>query len=69
VRWTAAVLGGLTAAELAWFLVYVTAEEARPWIWLVPLMAAATTGVILGRLGRVDMGTRQHSTEVAGWRR
>ena len=31
----------LTVAELAWALAYVTAGEAKPWIWLIPCVAAA----------------------------
>jgi hypothetical protein len=35
------VIAGLTVAELAWALAYVTSGEAKPWIWLVPCVAAA----------------------------
>ena len=31
----------LTVAEFAWALAYVTAGEAKPWIWLIPCVAAA----------------------------
>ena len=31
----------MTVAELAWALAYVTSGEAKPWIWLVPCVAAA----------------------------
>lgn len=41
-RFTSVVIGGLTAAEVAWALTYLAVGEARPWIWLLPLMAAAT---------------------------
>ena len=36
----AAVLAALMIAELTWALTYVIAGEAKPWIWLVPLIAA-----------------------------
>jgi hypothetical protein len=48
-RLAAAVLGGLTAAEAFWALAYVTIGEARPWIWLAPLVTAAGVGRLLGR--------------------
>ncbi len=35
-----AVLTGATVAEVVWALTYVVADEAKPWIWLVPLIAA-----------------------------
>lgn len=38
-RGCAVVLAAATVAEVAWALVYVTAGETRPWIWLVPLVA------------------------------
>ena len=34
------LIAGLTVAELAWAAAYVTAGEAKPWIWLVPCVAA-----------------------------
>ena len=34
------VIAGLTVAEFAWGLAYLTAGEAKPWIWLIPLVAA-----------------------------
>ena len=34
------VIAGLTVAEFAWALAYVTAGEAKPWIWLIPSVAA-----------------------------
>ena len=34
------LIAGLTVAELAWALSYVTAGEAKPWIWLIPCVAA-----------------------------
>lgn len=43
-RAVGAVLVGLTAGEVAWALTYVTVEEAKPWIWLVPLVIAVAAG-------------------------
>jgi hypothetical protein len=37
-RAVAAVVAGLTVAEVAWALAYLAAGEAQPWIWLVPLV-------------------------------
>ena len=34
------VIAGLTAAEFAWAAAYVAAGEAKPWIWLIPCVAA-----------------------------
>jgi hypothetical protein len=48
-RGTAAVLVALTVGEVAWALTYVTAGEAPPWIWLVPLVACAAAGVAVVR--------------------
>jgi hypothetical protein len=41
------VIGALTAAELAWGVVYKVAGDAepKPWIWLMPMIAA--TAVIM----------------------
>jgi hypothetical protein len=39
-RAIAAVLTGATVAEVVWALTYVVADEAKPWIWLLPLVAA-----------------------------
>jgi hypothetical protein len=35
-----AVLIGATVAEAAWAVTYVVVSEAKPWIWVVPLVAA-----------------------------
>ena len=35
-----ALLIGATVAEVAWALTYLVADEAKPWIWLIPLVAA-----------------------------
>ena len=34
------LIAALTVAEFAWGLAYVTAGEAKPWIWLIPCVAA-----------------------------
>jgi hypothetical protein len=31
---------GATVAEVAWAPTYLVADEAKPWIWLIPLVAA-----------------------------
>jgi hypothetical protein len=48
-RIAAAVIGGLTAAEVGWALTYVALGDAGPWIWLVPLAVAAVAVRLLGR--------------------
>jgi hypothetical protein len=39
-RATGALLAGATVAEVVWALTYIVANEARPWIWLAPLVVA-----------------------------
>jgi hypothetical protein len=39
-RTAGALLVALTLAEVTWALTYVTVREARPWIWLLPALAA-----------------------------
>lgn len=53
-RLTSVVIGGLTAAEVAWALAYLAAGEAQPWIWLLPLMAAATAISLYGAASHDD---------------
>ena len=38
-RWVGGVLAGLTTVEVVWALVYLADGEAKPSIWLVPLLA------------------------------
>jgi 4-hydroxybenzoate polyprenyltransferase len=38
-RWVGGVLAGLTTVEVAWAVVYLVDGEARPSIWLLPLVA------------------------------
>lgn len=40
-RTASAVIGGLTAAEVGWAVTYLAVGDARPWIWLTPVAAAA----------------------------
>jgi hypothetical protein len=49
LRMAAAVIGGLTLAEVAWAVTYVTLEETQPWIWLLPLAAGALGMAALAR--------------------
>ncbi|HKY15218.1 MAG TPA: hypothetical protein VJM33_09860 [Microthrixaceae bacterium] len=42
-----ALLAGLTIAEVVWALAYLMAGESSPWIWLVPMAAAAATVVAM----------------------
>lgn len=44
-RVAGAVIGGLTAAELAWGLVYLVAGEARVVIWMLPLACGIVTAL------------------------
>ena len=39
-RVTGALLVGATVAEAVWALTYLIADEAKPWIWLAPLVVA-----------------------------
>jgi len=45
----AAVLAGLTAAEVAWAAVYVTVGERGPWIFAIPIVAGTLVAVALAR--------------------
>ena len=51
-RVAGAVIGGLTAAELSWGLVYLSAGEVPVVSWLLPAAAAVTTAFGFLRLGR-----------------
>lgn len=48
----ATVLAAATMGELLWATVYLTVGEAKPWIWLVPLSAAAATAAAARRRGQ-----------------
>lgn len=49
-RVAAAVVAGLTAAELAWALVYVTVGEETPAVWLLPLLVGVAVLAAVVRL-------------------
>lgn len=51
-RIAGAVIGGLTAAELGWGLVYSVAGEVAVLIWLVPLGAGVATVAGMATIGR-----------------
>jgi Na+/proline symporter len=68
-RIAGALIGSLTAAELAWALVYITAGEVRPLIWLAPAAAALVIAVLFLRMGlrrRSPGGAPPPSTAPAG---
>ncbi|HET8929832.1 MAG TPA: hypothetical protein VFN21_04160 [Acidimicrobiales bacterium] len=46
-RAVSVALAMLTVAEVGWAATYVVAAEAKPWIWVVPVLCAATTGALL----------------------
>ena len=49
-RTAGALLVALTLAEVAWALTYVTVAEARPWIWLLPVLAASAGALAMVRV-------------------
>ena len=49
LRAAAAVIAGLTVAEVAWAATYLTVAEAQPWIWLLPIAAGVGTAITLAR--------------------
>ena len=51
-RITAAVLAGLTLAEVGWAGTYLAVGEARPWVWLVPLVAGLGGGAGVWRVAQ-----------------
>jgi hypothetical protein len=51
-RIAAAVVAGLTAAEVAWAIVYVTVGERQPTIWLLPLLVGGAVVALVARLRR-----------------
>ncbi len=44
-RITAAILGSLTVAEFAWAITYIGVKEAKPWIWLLPVIAGSAFAI------------------------
>lgn len=65
-RWIGGVIAGLTTLELVWAIVYVLGGEAKPTIWLVPVVAglsmlalvATTRGADRQGMVRPVSGTR-----------
>jgi len=49
VRAAAVAVAALTVAEIAWAATYLAMAEAEPWIWLIPVVAAAGTAAVVGR--------------------
>ncbi|MGH9011402.1 MAG: hypothetical protein ACRDYF_16380, partial [Acidimicrobiia bacterium] len=49
LRVAAVVIAALTVAEVAWAATYLTIEEARPWIWLLPVAAGMGTAGAFAR--------------------
>lgn len=41
----AALIATFTTGEVVWALTYVTIGEARPWIWLLPVVGGVGVGV------------------------
>ena len=48
----AGVVVTLTIAEAAWAVTYLTLGEARPAIWLLPMLATAAGGTAYARMSR-----------------
>jgi hypothetical protein len=49
-RIAGAFIGGLTAAELAWGVVYLLVGEVRVVVWLLPLVAGVTMAYAVAAL-------------------
>ncbi len=49
IRGLAAFVAGLTAAQVAWALVYVAVGESQPSIWLMPAVAATIAVIVVLR--------------------
>lgn len=56
-RTAAAVIGGLTAGELAWAITYLAVGERQPWIWLVPVVTALAVGRVYLQAGQAPLDT------------
>jgi hypothetical protein len=48
-RAVGALLTGTTVAEVVWAVTYVVGDEAKPWIWLAPLVIAMAVMVAVVR--------------------
>jgi hypothetical protein len=49
-RAAAMALSGLTIAEVVWAVTYLTIDEAQPWIWLLPSLAAFAAAAVFRQL-------------------
>jgi len=49
LRIAAVVVAALTVAEVAWAATYLTVAEAKPWIWLLPVIAGGVTATTFAR--------------------
>src|SRR5437879_6428608 len=48
-RGIAGSVAALTALEVVWAIIYLTVGEAKPWIWLIPLISAIAMAVAIRR--------------------
>ena len=53
-RVTAAVLGSLTVAQAVWAVTYFGVEEAKPWIWLLPVVAGSSFAIAVAKISPSD---------------
>ncbi len=49
LRAAAVLVATLTVAEIAWAATYLAVAEARPWIWLLPVVAGSTAAAVFAR--------------------
>jgi hypothetical protein len=62
-RIAGAIIGGLTAAEVAWAAVYLVAGEAPVLVWLLPALIGIAAGAVLGRRRLPTAGARLGPSE------
>ncbi len=48
-RAAAVLIGALTVAEVVWAVTYLQADEAQPWIWLLPVVGGLTAALVFVR--------------------
>jgi hypothetical protein len=53
-RVTTAVLGSLTVAEAVWAVTYLAVDEAKPRIWLLPMVAGLAFAVAVAKISPSD---------------
>jgi hypothetical protein len=56
------LLASATVGEVVWAIMYVAADESKPWIWLLPLSAALATAVALLRMSSPNAHATPHLT-------